>query len=180
MAATSCLCSLITLIKGLGKVQYYIHLCPKKGESQDKWIEQLELGEFLHGKKLDEHEWKIMCGSCQGVNNYFNYHSSKQKHKLNESSESFSKHSRKDCEIDLTVGVKGIFLPTNADDLVWTGDRGMILKTYAPAILEDGKSILQEEVSYLEQISSDFGFVEGTNEHIIFLDPDTPDILSTI
>ncbi|KAK7447790.1 hypothetical protein VKT23_014048 [Stygiomarasmius scandens] len=165
---------------------------PLDNETQADWIKRVGLAELFGNAELSEKEWLVLNTSRQALSNHI--HNPKRTKRQRTSRETQAESTSKKQAIgetintnticptlwDLTEGVKGIFLPKESRVIEWKGSKGTTLKTCAPTILVDGVNILQEEQEHIAHIANTYGFLEGTNEHVIFLHPETPDLHSTI
>ncbi|THU94923.1 hypothetical protein K435DRAFT_860092 [Dendrothele bispora CBS 962.96] len=74
--------------------------------------------------------------------------------------------------LDLTEGVKGVMIPSEATELVWRTNLGNEVKTCAPCLIAEGKNILQKDEDHLRNLAEKFGLTEATTENLIFFSPD--------
>ncbi|KAK7436565.1 hypothetical protein VKT23_019119 [Stygiomarasmius scandens] len=165
-----------------GGTRYYSIIQPKENENQADWIARVGLTALFQGSQLSDREWLVLNTSRQALSNHI--HNPKRKERGRPWGENPAKRQRNvdihlPC-VDLTEGVKGRYLPEESRVVEWRGDRGTVVKTCAPTIVVDGKNILQEEETYIEQIANTYGFAQGTGEHIIFLHPESPGLHDAI
>ncbi|KAK7467302.1 hypothetical protein VKT23_004359 [Stygiomarasmius scandens] len=171
--------------------RYFCALRRKDNENQDQWIERLQLHPVFGNNRLSQKDWDILGSGRQAVSNYYN-NPKRRKSVSDRQTDPPSRKRRKNDQqlrentfpsqrcIDLTTGVKGFSLPNEAAVIEWTGSSGTVLRTCAPTIRVDGANLLQEEEDYIKAVATQYGFVETSNEHVVFLDPEMPEILSVI